>query len=263
MIMIGELLGVQPEDRDALLAWSDDMVRATSGTAPPEVYARATEAFAEYSEYSAKVVADRRRNPRDDLMSVLVHAEIDGERLSDEEILQEGLLILVGGDETTRHVISGGMEALIRNPDQRQRLIEDPSRIGSGVEEMLRWVTPIQNMSRTATCNVELRDQKILEGDRVLLLYPSGNRDERVFRDPFRFDVERTPNDHVAFGGYGAHFCLGASLARLELRVMFETLLARLPDIELAPGADPLERRPSNFIVGLESMPVRFTPQGA
>jgi cytochrome P450 family 142 subfamily A polypeptide 1 len=128
----------------------------------------------------------------------------------------------------------------------------------TAVEELLRWVTPIQNMNRTATRDVELRGQKIREGDRLLLLYPSANRDARVFRDPFRFDVTRNPNHHVAFGGPGTHFCLGASLARLELRVMFEELLARMPEISLAAPASELPYRPSNFIVGLEEMPVEF-----
>lgn len=257
MIMIGEMLGVEPEDRDRLLRWSDDMISGTSADAAPELASAAGKAFEEYAAYNRRVVADRRANPRDDLMSVLVHAEIAGEKLSDEELLQESLLILVGGDETTRHVISGGMEALIRNPDQRQKLIDDPAKIPSAVEEMLRWVTPIQNMSRTLTGDCELRGQKLQEGDKLLLLYVSGNRDERVFANPDVFDVERTPNDHVAFGGFGTHFCLGASLARLELRVMFEELMRRLPDIRLATDEKP-PLRPSNFIVGIESMPVCY-----
>jgi cytochrome P450 family 142 subfamily A polypeptide 1 len=152
------------------------------------------------------------------------------------------------------------MEQLIRNPAQRRALIDAPASIPTAVEEMLRWVTPIQNMNRTATRTVELRGQTIQEGDKVLLLYPSGNRDERVFDRPFDFNVTRQPNNHVAFGGYGAHFCLGASLARLELRVMFDALVCRLPDLELANDA-PLPLRPSNFIVGIESMPVVFTPR--
>ena len=245
-----------------LLRWSDDFILATSASASPEVAERALRAFEEYADYNRRVVSDRHSNPRDDLMSVLTHAEIDGERLSDEEILQEGLLILVGGDETTRHVISGGMEQLIRNPQERRKLIDDPSKIPTAVEEMLRWVTPIQNMNRTATRTAELREQTIREGDKVLLLYPSANRDERVFTRPYEFNVQREPNNHVAFGGYGAHFCLGASLARLELRVMFEELLRRLPDIELASDA-PLPLRPSNFIVGIESMPVVFASRTA
>jgi cytochrome P450 family 142 subfamily A polypeptide 1 len=260
MIVIGDMLGVEPEDRAALLRWSDELIEGTSATATPEQRTAAASAFGEYALYHRRVVADRRARPRDDLMSVLVHAEIDGERLDDEALLQESLLILVGGDETTRHVISGGMLALIQHPEQRALLAREPARIPVAVEEMLRWVTPIQNMSRTATRDVELRGARIRKGDKVLLLYRSANRDERVFADPLRFDVTRDPNPHLAFGGYGTHHCLGASLARLELRVMFEELLAVLPDAELAPGAAP-PLRPSNFIVGLEQLPVVFRPR--
>ncbi|MGH7291381.1 MAG: cytochrome P450, partial [Myxococcota bacterium] len=148
----------------------------------------------------------------------------------------------------------------IQNPAERAKLAANPALIPTAVEELLRWVTPIANMNRTATRDAELRGQKIRAGDKLLLLYGSANRDERVFADPDRLDVTRDPNDHVAFGGYGSHFCLGASLARLELRVMFEELLARLPDMEIASD-EPLPLRPSNFIVGIEHMPVRFTPR--
>jgi cytochrome P450 family 142 subfamily A polypeptide 1 len=257
MIVIGDMLGVAPEDRDDLLRWSDDMIRGTSSSATPEARADAMRAFGEYSEYHRRVVAERRAKPLGlDLMSVLVHAEIDGEKLDDDALLQESLLILVGGDETTRHVISGGMYQLLRHPAEREKLVRRPAALGVAVEEMLRWVTPIQNMSRTLTCDVELRGQKLRAGDKLLLLYPSANRDAAVFQEPFRFDVERDPNDHVAFGGYGAHFCLGASLARLELRVMFEEILRRLPPLELVSDAPPVLRA-SNFITGIESMPVR------
>ena len=262
MIVIGDMLGVAPEDRETLLRWSDDLILGTSATATPEAARGAARAFAEYAEYHREVVADRRARPRDDLVSVLVHAEIDGERLDDEALLQESLLILVGGDETTRHVITGGMEQLLRHPEQRQLLVEEPDRIATAVEEMLRWVSPIQNMNRTATRDVDFHGHRIREGERVLLLYPSANRDEEVFDAPERFDVTRRPNEHVAFGGYGPHFCLGASLARLELRVMFEELLRRLPDLELEAPEQPLPRRPSNFITGAERMPVRFAPRG-
>jgi len=259
MIMIGDMLGVLPEDRDKLLRWSDDLILGTSSTATPEAAEAAMTAFAEYSDYNREVVADRRaKPPAEDLMSILVHAEIEGEKLDDEALLQESLLILIGGDETTRHVLSGGMNQLLHHPDQYQALIDDPSGIPRAVEEMLRWVTPIQNMSRTATRDVELGGQQIRQGDKLVLLYPSANRDEAVFEDPFRFDIRRDPNPHVAFGGYGAHFCLGASLARLELTTMFTEIVTNLPKLELAT-ADPLPMRPSNFIVGIEEMPVRTT----
>lgn len=261
MAMIGDMLGVEPVDFDKLLRWSDDLILGTNAKASPEVMMNAGKAAGEYAEYNRKVVAERRAKPQQsDLMSILVHAEIDGEKLEDEALLQESLLILVGGDETTRHVISGGMYQLMKNPDQRQILIDDPSKIPTAVEEMLRWVTPIQNMARTATEDMEVEGQRIEKGQKVLLLYGAANRDDRVFEDPHRFDVQRSPNDHVAFGGHGAHFCLGSSLARLELRVMFDRLLERLPDMQLASDTNP-PMRPSNFIVGIEEMPVVVEPR--
>ncbi len=260
MIVIGDLLGVEPADHDMLLRWSDDLIAATSATASPEVQAAASQAFLEYADYNRRVVAARRAHATDDLIGVLVHAEIDGQRLDDEELLQESLLILVGGDETTRHVITGGMEALLRHPAERAKLVATPALIPTAVEEMLRWVSPIQNMNRTATRDVELRGRHVRAGDKLLLLYPSANRDQREFARADTFDVTRRPNPHVAFGGPGPHHCLGASLARLELRVMFEELLRRLPDVELETDA-PLALRPSNFIVGIEHMPITFTPR--
>jgi cytochrome P450 family 142 subfamily A polypeptide 1 len=257
MALIGDLLGVDPADRGMLQRWSDDLIAATSQSASAEASGRAMAAFAEYAAYNRKVVAERRARPRGDLMSVLVHAEIEGERLSDDDLLQEGLLILVGGNETTRHVITGGCEALLRHPEQARRLVADPSTIPRAVEEMLRWVTPIHNMNRTATRDGELRGRKIRAGDKLLLLYPSANRDERVFDRPFDFDIARDPNPHVAFG-FGSHFCLGASLARLELRVLFEELRPWLSDMHLVSDA-PLRVTPSNFVHGFPSMEVEFS----
>jgi cytochrome P450 family 142 subfamily A polypeptide 1 len=259
MVLIGDMLGVAPEDRDDLLRWSDDMVSAQSGNATEEQFLGAMHAMEEYTAFCTHAVAERQANPTDDLMSVLVHAEVDGDRLEPDEVLHESLLILVGGDETTRHVISGGMEQLLLAPDQRQLLVDDPSKITVAVEEMLRWVSPIKNMCRTVTHDVEFMGEQLHEGQKCMLLYESANRDETKFADPYRFDAERQPNEHVAFG-FGAHFCLGQALARLELRVMFEQLLTRLPDLELAVDPSELPRRPANFISGLESMPVRFTP---
>jgi cytochrome P450 family 142 subfamily A polypeptide 1 len=254
LIVIGDMLGVAPEDHGRLLQWSDDMVLGAGATTPERID-RAQRAFVEYADYQRRVVADRRRRPpQDDLVSVLVHAEIDGERLTDDELLMESLLILIGGDETTRHVISAGMYQLLRHPAARRRLIEEPAGIPTAVEEMLRWATPIQNMARTAARDVELHGQRVRAGEKVLLLYPSANRDPRVFADPGVFDVTRSPNDHLAFG-FGAHFCLGASLARLELRVLFEEVLRRMPDLALASDAPP-PVRVSNFISGLEMLPV-------
>ncbi|CAN5875678.1 steroid C26-monooxygenase Cyp142 [soil metagenome] len=256
LIMIGNDLGVAPVDRDQLLVWSDAMLSSLTGD--PETIGPATDAFVGYTDYATRVIADRRAEPRDDLMSVLCHAEVDGDTLDHDSLVHESLLILIGGDETTRHVISGGAWKLLEDRSRWEALRAEPSRVATAVEEMLRWVTPIKNMNRTATRDVEVAGQQIGEGDSVLLLYPSANRDELVFDDPFRFDIGRTPNDHVAFG-FGTHFCLGNSLARLELTVMFEQLLARLPDLELVSATEPTYRA-ANFVSGYESMPVRFTP---
>ncbi|HVN38413.1 MAG TPA: cytochrome P450, partial [Myxococcota bacterium] len=259
LIVIGDLLGVDAADHERLLGWSDDLMRGLGSQDPLKLGAQ-VKAGIEYREYCMRVVAERRASPpADDLMSVLVHAEVEGLRLDDDSLFMESLLILIGGDETTRHVISGGMHQLLLHPGQRRALREDPSGIPRAVEEMLRWVTPIQNMMRTCAADAEVGGHRFRAGERLLLMYPSGNRDEAVFEDPFRFDVKRDPNPHVAFGGRGAHHCLGSSLARLELRVMFEELLRRLPDLEHATS-EPPALRPANFVVGIEHLPVRFSP---
>jgi cytochrome P450 family 142 subfamily A polypeptide 1 len=254
LIVIGDMLGVEPADYDDLLRWSEELVLG-AGATTLERLRRASQAFDEYCDYQRRVIASRRTRPREnELVSILVHAEVDGEKLTDSELLMESLLILIGGDETTRHVISGGMYELLRHPDQRRVLAEDPSAIPTAVEEMLRWTSPIQNMARTAARDVVLGGQTIEEGQKVLLLYPSANRDASVFPDPFTFDIARSPNEHLAFG-FGAHFCLGANLARLELRVVFGEILRRMPDLELL-DQDPPPRRASNFISGIEKLPV-------
>jgi cholest-4-en-3-one 26-monooxygenase len=264
MVVIGDMLGVAPQDRETLLRWSDELLGGGELAAIADDAKRRERQAAtaqEYWVYARRVLAERRRDPRDDLVSILAHADLDGDRLADEEILQESLLILIGGDETTRHVMTGGLLALIQNPDEMRRLARDPRRIPGAVEEMLRWVSPIQNMNRTVVRDTTLRGQRLREGDRVLLLYPSANRDALAFPEPDRFDALREPNRHVAFGGFGTHHCLGASLARLELRVLFEELLRRFPEIEL-DSSEPLQVRPGNFIVGLEALRVRFRAGG-
>ncbi len=258
LITIGDMLGVAAEDRDDLLRWSEEML-SSQGSLDEAAIIASAQAFTDYCDYVRPVFEDRRRTGNDsDLVGVLVHADIDGDSLDDDSLIHESLLILIGGDETTRHVISGGMYELQQHPDQLRRLRDDPSLLPTAVEEMLRWVSPIKNMARTATRDVTMGDASIKEGDELLLLYPSANRDEEVFDRPEHFDVGRDPNPHVAFG-FGAHFCLGNQLARLELRTMFGQLLTRLPDLTLASDDLP-PRRASNFISGIESLPVTFTP---
>jgi cholest-4-en-3-one 26-monooxygenase len=258
MIVIGNMLGVAPEDRDDLLRWSDDMLKAL-GSPDPGAMDKAAQAAIEYSEYITAVAEQRRRdNQSDDLIGTLVHAEIEGDRLDEPSVIYESLLILIGGDETTRHVISGGMFELLRHPDQLRMLGADRTLMPSAVEEMLRWVTPIKNMARQMTRDVEFQGETLHKGEKLLLLYPSANRDERMFDQPEQFDITRTPNDHMAFG-FGSHFCLGNRLARMELTVMFERLLDRLPDLALADDAEP-PKRAANFVSGYETMPVVFTP---
>jgi len=259
IFVIGDMLGVAPEDRDDLLRWSDDMLKS-QGSPDDAVWEAATTAFVEYTDYINPVFEDRRRRgSRDDLVGVLCHAEIDGDSLDDDSLIHETLLILIGGDETTRHVISGGFEELLAHPEQLARLAADRELMPGAVEEMLRWVSPIKNMARTATRDVELDGAHIGAGQELILLYPSANRDEAVFEHADQFDITRHPNPHLAFG-FGAHFCLGNQLARLELKVMIDRLLTRLPDLRLTVGRHELARREANFISGIEEMPVAFTP---
>ena len=264
LLVIAELLGYDESWHDDLLRWSEELMIPSEPDLTPEMIQQRIESgsrtIMEFREAQLGIIADRRQNPRDDVITTLCEAEIDGERLDDESIVQETLLILIGGDETTRHVISAGMLALLENPHQLAALRHGDADMAAAVEEMIRWASPVQNMGRTATQDVVIGDQKIREGQQLMLFYPSANRDDDVFADAQSFDIRRQPNPHVAFG-FGTHFCLGAALARLECRLMFTELLRRLPDLELTTD-DPLPRRASNFISGLEAMPVTFTPVG-
>jgi cytochrome P450 family 142 subfamily A polypeptide 1 len=254
MIVIGDMLGVAPEDREQLLCWSDALIGSLDGT--PEHMAAAADAFVAFDAYARNTIAARRATPTDDLVSVLVHAEVEGQRLTDDQLVFESMLILLGGDETTRHVITGGIEQLLRNPDAQQRLTADRSLLPGAVEEMLRWVSPIKNMARTVTIDVVLSGASLAAGDEVVLLYESANFDERHFDEPERFVIDRTPNDHLAFG-FGPHYCLGAALARMEIQSMVAAVLRRLTGLELATDA-PLPR----FLGALRELPVRFDPTG-
>ena len=209
-------------------------------------------------QYFAEVLEDRRKNPREgDLISILLEAEVDGEKLTQQDLLAFCFLLILAGNETTRNAISGGLKALCEHPDQKAKLLADMSLIEPAVEEICRWISPLHHMSRYVVEDTEIGGQQIKAGDRVLMWYLSANRDEDIFQDPYTFDITRTPNEHLAFG-IGEHFCLGAGFARKELKVMFEELFRRFPDIELdGPG----ERLRSNFINGLKHLPVRFTPE--
>ena len=258
LVMIADMLGFPSDDWARLLEWSETMLMS-QGPADDTAFERAATAFVEWDTYVRDQIAQRRASgATEDLLGTLVHAEIEGDHLDDTTLVYEALLILIGGDETSRHVISGGMEALLRRPRQLADLKTDRDLLPGAVEEMLRWVTPIKNMNRNATRDIELHGRTIKAGQNVLLLYPSANRDETVFDDPESFDIRRQPNDHVAFG-FGAHLCLGHRLARAEILGMVDRLLDRLGDLSLATD-DPFPLRISNFIVGFEHIPVRFTP---
>jgi cholest-4-en-3-one 26-monooxygenase len=253
--VIADLMGVPQDDRHKLFDWSNRMI----GAEDPEygiTQEMTQQASMELYAYASQLAEAKRADPKDDLISVLTHAEVDGEQLTGLEIDLFFLLLSVAGNETTRNLISHGLVALLEHPDQLEHLREHRNLLPSAVEEMLRWASPVMHFRRTATRDVELGGQQVKAGDKVVIWYISANRDETVFQDPFTFDVARTPNEHVAFGGGGPHFCLGANLARMEINVMFDEVLNRLHDMELTA---PVSRLRSNFINGLKHIPLKFT----
>jgi cytochrome P450 family 142 subfamily A polypeptide 1 len=258
MAVIGDILGVLPSQREMFLRWSDDMMNFLSSTMAEVDLQVTVDAFGAYADYMMGMIAARKLEPTDDLISVLVHAEVDGEKLADHEIINEVSLLLIGGDETTRHTLSGGTAQLLREPSQHKQLVDDLTLLPSAIEEMLRWTAPVKNMARTITADIEFHGAQLKQGEKIILLFESANFDETVFGDPEQFRIDRYPNNHMAFG-FGTHFCLGNQLARLELSMMNQRLLQRLPDMQLA-SAEPLPLRPANFVSGLEKMPVIFTP---
>jgi cytochrome P450 len=249
-MVIAELLGIPKEDWAMFRVWSDALI-AAANEFTDESLAKAAELYA----YFRDILAARRKDPRDDLVSVLVHGAVDGEQLSEAELLGFCMTLLVAGNETTRNLISGGVVTLAEHPDQRARIAADPTMIPGAVEEMLRWWTPVMAFARTATRDSSIRGRDIAEGDFILLMYQSANRDEDIFGPTANvFDVTRAPDPHLAFG-FGEHYCLGANLAMLEARVMFEELLARWPSYELAGRPTP---RPSVLMHGLSRLSVRL-----
>jgi cholest-4-en-3-one 26-monooxygenase len=256
--VIGSFMGIPPED-DA--AWAA-LMNSALGAGDPDlnpggVASVATKDIPEIFERCRRMIAERRENPTDDLTSVLVHAEIDGQRLEEHEIVMGFFLLVAAGNDSTKATYCSGMLALMENPDQRKLLLEDPSLISSAVEESLRMFPAFAHFRRTATCDTELAGVPIREGDKVVMWYASSNRDESRYEDPDTFDVRRNP-EHQAFGAGGRHFCLGTSLARLELNVMLEETLRRFPAMEPAGKPTMVE---SAFINQHKKLPVRLSPQ--
>jgi cytochrome P450 len=259
---ISDMIGVPEADRERVVAAADALVstgdeRVLAGREPMAVMG---EAIVTLSQFAGELAAHRERHPADDLMTALVQAEVDGERLTHAEISAWFVLLSVAGNDTTRHTTSHAMRALTLHPDQRAFLQEDvEGRLPRAVEEFVRWATPVLHFRRTVTAATELHGERLEPGEKVVLWYLSGNRDEQAFDAPGRFDLAREPNFHVAFGGGGPHYCLGASLARTQLRSIFGELLTQLPDLE-AGEPDPLA---GAFIRGVKRMPCSFTPRGA
>ena len=252
---IAEIMGVPQEDRRMLFDWSNRMI----GLDDPE-YADAdgAAASAELFMYVNDLAQKRAADPRDDIVTKLINSEIEGDRLTEFEFDMFMMLLTVAGNETTRNTTSWGMWALMQNLDQYANLSGDlDGKLDHAIEEILRWATPVYHFRRTATADTELHGQEIKKDDKVVIWHISANRDEAVFTDPYRFDIDRWPNEHIAFGGGGQHFCLGANLARMELKLIFREILERIPDMRLAGNVEMLR---SNFIGGVKHMPVTFTP---
>ncbi len=278
LILIAEMIGIPKEDHGRFHQWSDAMMRGEGNWDKPEILARAAQAAQEYAEYIKEIIEARRRQPREDLVSALVAADdagligefdvesIEGTGADSEEFLELAndelvmvlVTLMVAGNETTRNALSGSMEVLIRHPEIRDRLAAHPEWMPDAVEELLRFVSPVHSFARTATRPTVLRGQKIEEGQKVLMLYPSGNRDEEVFDAPDELRIDRRPQ-HLAFG-IGHHFCLGANLARMELRVALRELLRRLPDMRFADAGPVVE--PHSLVRSCTRMDVLFTPEG-
>jgi cytochrome P450 len=253
--LIAELMGIPRADGERLYELTEIMHTTDDAVAPPEKKAMA---IAEMLGYAQQVAERKRADPGDDIASALVQAEVDGDRLTDGELQWFFLLLVNAGGDTTRNLLASGVQALFDHPDQRARLLDDvEGLLPSTVEEMLRWTTPVVHFRRTVMHDTELRGTTLRAGDKVMVFYGSANRDEDVFERADEFDIGRTPNPHMAFGGGGPHLCLGLHVARIEIQSMLRQIVTRMPD--LAPAGPP-EPMASNFIAGVHAMPVRFTP---
>ena len=261
LAIICQMMDLPRDEWDPVFRWANEIIcgedeEFQSGRSPDETFLDGARGL---FDYSVKLSHERRRSPGNDIVSDLATATIFGDHATDAELGFNGIVFVTGGFETTRNALSAGMLEFIRNPVQRRRLVENPALMPSAIEEVLRFSSPVTHIMRTATRDLEYRGRRIREGDRLALWIASANYDEDVFADPFTFDIGRDPNYHVAFG-YGRHFCLGAHLARLEMRIAFEQLLQRFPDMELA---GEVQRLASMQFAGIKHMPVRFTPKRA
>jgi cytochrome P450 len=255
--VIAWLLGLPRSDWKLLFDWTN----RTIGAGDPEYQIEGQDpsqtgrqAMIELFQYFAKLVEEKKKNPADDLVTLFATAEIDGEKLPFMDVLAYCLIIVIAGNETTRNATSGGMLTLAQHPDQLAKVRKNPKLLPNAIEEILRWTSPIIHFARTTTQDVEIRGKKIKKGEQLALYYPSANRDEEIFPDPFTFRVDRNPNRHLAFG-IGEHFCAGAHVARLELEVAFKHLLPRLAEVELA---GPVQRLRSNLVGGIKHLPIRY-----
>lgn len=253
---ICELLGAPLDQRQQIFHWSNQLVAFND----PEFIGDRSESqmyAAEFAGWAGELARERASTPRDDIVTKLLTPDENGERISEDQFAMFVIMLSIAGNETTRTATAGGMQAFFERPELWQRLREDRSLLPTAVEEIVRWVSPINQFRRTATADVEMGGKTIKAGDKVVLFYSSANMDETVFDDPFTFDIARDPNPHIGFGGGGPHFCLGTHLARMNLKVVFDTILDRMPDIR--PAGEPRRLR-SNFVNGLKELPVRFTP---
>ena len=275
LIVIAELMGLDPESRQQLYRWSDAMMAGDGHTEPDDpVLLGAAQAFGEFCAVCMTLIEERRERSTDDIIGILTQAHDEGalerhddggatgglgDPLTDDELLMFLALLVVAGNETTRNALTGGLLALSQFPEQKQRLLEDPSLMDTAVDELIRYVSPVLSFCRTVTEDHELHGRQLRTGDKVLMLYQSANRDEAVFDAPDELRLDRDPNPHVAFG-IGTHYCLGANLARAEVRVVFEELLTRLSDIHVADGADRT-RGDSGLVLAIQHLPAVFTPE--
>lgn len=278
LLLIAEMIGIRGEDFERFHHWSDSMIAAEGSLDDPDVALKAATAFGEYAAYVTEVIAARQKDPQDDLVSILANAHTDGllgeldgiendrakpqvqdVAFANDELIMFLVLLLVAGNETTRNGLSGAMELLIQHPDQRAQLAADPSLLPGAIEEMLRMVSPVLSFARTVTEDTVLCDTEVSAGQKVLMVYPSANRDEAQFESPDEFQIKRNPH-HVAFG-IGPHFCLGANLARMEMRVVLEEVLRRMPDASFADAGGAVFR-PSALVRSCTEMKLRFTPEG-